>query len=171
MSNSNEETSRLDHLVQVLNSGTDFYEHARERIRDRKLRELFDANVADRQHVLDELQKQVTARMGNPEKQSDLEARLEEYRAELEAVLKFNEAHVYMDHLEHLEVKTGETFQEALAVTKSSGLRELLLGLEHIFRRMRERMQAAREATAERRIPMVGINQIREVHRGEGQRE
>lgn len=160
---SNEENNRLDHLVQVLNSGREFYQHARERITDRELQGYFNANLADRDELEKVLQQELTKRAGNPQRRDDLEARLEEYRAELEAVIRFNEPHIYMDHLEHLEEKTSEAFREALDAARSPDLRQLLLAREHLFRRMHERIQAARQATAERRIAYVGMNQIREV--------
>lgn len=146
----------LHHLVQIIRTGNEFYEYAIDRIADNELEACLDANLADRRQMLEKLQALVTRQSGTPEQEEDLEARLEEDRAEMEAVLESNDRYVYFDHLEALEERTSRVYTEARQQAeseKNSQLRETLREMESTLRRVQERMQSARDAASSREAP------------------
>lgn len=148
-----QESDKLHDLVKVINTGNELYEHVRQRIDDADLTAFCDANLSDRRKVLDKLQGAVVARTGAAEEGADLESRLEQHRAELRVLLESNDEYVYMDHLEDLEEKTQQAYQEALSVAESAGLRSLLEDLELDFRRIYDRVRSAQQRSGGRERP------------------
>lgn len=161
------EPEALHHLVQMIRTGNEFYQYARERIDDDELEACLDANLTDRRQMLDRLQAIASHQAGTPEQ--DLEARLEEERAEMEAVLKSNDRYVYFDHLEALEEKTSRAYAQARQqadAQSDSAQGNTLRDLESTLRRVQERMQSARDAAANREAPKTLATRIvRQDHR------
>jgi uncharacterized protein (TIGR02284 family) len=146
----------LHHLVQIIRTGNEFYEYALDRINDEDLEACLDANLADRRQMLDEFQAIENRQAGTREQEQDLEARLEEDRAEMEVVLKSNDRYVYFDHLAALEEKTKRVYTEARQQADSQGnpeRRAILQDMESTLRRVRERVQSARDAATNREAP------------------
>jgi uncharacterized protein (TIGR02284 family) len=153
----------LHHLVQVIRTGNEFYQHAADRIDDADLEACLKANLNDRRELLDRLQAAVTDRSGTADLEEDLETRLEEERAEMEAVLKSNDRYVYFNHLESMEERTSQLLEEAREKAygeEDSALRELLHNMKPTLRRVQERMQSARDSATGREAPRTLATRI-----------
>ncbi|MCW8193926.1 DUF2383 domain-containing protein [Proteobacteria bacterium 005FR1] len=153
----------LHHLVQVIRTGNEFYQHAADRIDDADLEKSLEANLADRRELLDRLQAVANVRSGTADLEEDLETRLEEERAEMEAVLESNDRYVYFNHLESTEERASQWLTDAREKANAEGdskLRDLLEDMKPTFRRVQERMQSARDSATGREVPRTLATRI-----------
>lgn len=141
---------RLQHLADVLSTGNEFYEHAKDDIDDAELAALCESNLADRRGALEKLQAMAG---GALQEGSDLETRLEQERADLQSAVKPNYPNIYMDHLDDLEDKTQQELGEAIASAESSDVQAQLKEMEAQWQRILDRVRAAREKSAHRETP------------------
>lgn len=110
-------TPRVNHaadIIQVLNSGIEFYTDAKEQVRDPRLVQLFDRMLNARRMVKERLQPFAVLEDGKREEGSAFSVEARKVYTKVIGALSSDTDHAYISQLEEVEDKTLEELRIAL---------------------------------------------------------
>ena len=110
-------TPRVNHasdIVQVLNSGIEFYTDAKEQVRDQRLVQFFDRMITARLLVKERLQPFALQEDGKREEGSAFSVEVRKVYTKVISAISSDTEHTYISQLEEVEDKTLEELRIAL---------------------------------------------------------
>ena len=110
-------TARVNHasdIIQVLNSGIEFYTDAKEQVRDPKLAQFFDRMLNARRMVKERLQPFAVIEDGQREEGSAFSVEVRKVYTKVIGAISSDTDHAYISQLEEVEDKTLEELRIAL---------------------------------------------------------
>lgn len=110
-------TPRVNHasdIIQVLNSGIEFYSDAKEQVSDQRLVQFFDRMLNARLMVKERLQPFAVIEDGKREEGSAFSVEVRKVYTKVISAISSDTDHAYINQLEELEDKTLEEIRMAL---------------------------------------------------------
>jgi uncharacterized protein (TIGR02284 family) len=110
-------TPRVNHasdIIQVLNSGIEFYTDAKEQVRDQRLVQFFDRMLTARCMVKERLQPFAVQEDGKREEGSAFSVEVRKVYTKVISAISSDTEHTYISQLEEVEDKTLEELRIAL---------------------------------------------------------
>lgn len=110
-------TPRVNHasdIIQVLNSGIEFYTDAKEQVRDQRLVQFFDRMLTARRMVKERLQPFAVQEDGKREEGSAFSVEVRKVYTKVISAISSDTEHTYISQLEEVEDKTLEELRIAL---------------------------------------------------------
>ncbi|CAI3800841.1 PA2169 family four-helix-bundle protein [Rheinheimera sp. MM224] len=110
-------TARVNHasdIIQVLNSGIEFYTDAKEQVRDQRLAQFFDRMLNARRMVKERLQPFAVQEDGKREEGSAFSVEVRKVYTKVISAISSDTEHTYISQLEEVEDKTLEELRIAL---------------------------------------------------------
>lgn len=101
-------------IIQVLNSGIEFYSDAKKKVEDQHLIQLFDRIINARRTVIEQLQPFAVQEEGEREEGSALSVEARKVYTKVIGAMSSDKDHTYISQLEEVEDKTLEEFRAAL---------------------------------------------------------
>lgn len=110
-------TARVNHasdIIQVLNSGIEFYTDAKEQVRDPRLVQFFERMLNARRMVKERLQPFAVIEDGKREEGSAFSVEVRKVYTKVISAISSDTEHTYISQLEEVEDKTLEELRSAL---------------------------------------------------------
>ena len=101
-------------IIQVLNSGIEFYSDAKEQVADQRLVQFFDRMLNARRMVKERLQPFAVMEEGKREEGSAFSVEIRKVYTKVISALSADTDHTYISQLEEVEDKTLEELRSAL---------------------------------------------------------
>ena len=128
MSNlSTTEVKHVSDIVQVLNSGIEFYRDAKEQVDNPQLASFFDRMINARRTVKQNLQPFAIAEEGEVEQGSAFTVEVRNIYTKIIGVMSSDKEHTYISQLEEVEDKTLDEIRTALNKKQSADCEAALL--------------------------------------------
>lgn len=143
-----QEIKHVTDIVQVLNSGIDFYSDAKEKVDDRKLAQFFDRMLNARRMVKERLQPFAVQEEGKREEGSALSVEARKVYTKVIGALSTDKEHTYISQLEEVEDKTLEEIRIALKEKQPPQYEAALLQSLATMQECHDEMRALKEATS-----------------------
>lgn len=142
-----QEMKHVTDIVQVLNSGIDFYSDAKEKVDDRKLAQFFDRMLNARRMVKERLQPFAVQEEGRREEGSALTVEARKVYTKVIGALSSDKEHTYISQLEEVEDKTLEEIRIALKEKQPPQYEAALLQSLATMQECHDEMRALKKAT------------------------
>ncbi|WP_372626004.1 PA2169 family four-helix-bundle protein [Arsukibacterium sp.] len=144
----NPEIKHVHDIIQVLNSGIDFYGDAKEKVDDRQLASFFDRMLNARRLVKERLQPFAIAEDGKREDGSAFTVEARKVYTKVIGAMSSDKEHTYISQLEEVEDKTLEELKAALTENQPpqfvTALRQSLTTMQECH----DEMRALKKATS-----------------------
>ncbi|MAD74728.1 MAG: hypothetical protein CML20_08055 [Rheinheimera sp.] len=144
----NPEIKHVHDIIQVLNSGIDFYGDAKEKVDDRQLASFFDRMLNARRLVKERLQPFAVAEDGEREDGSAFTVEARKAYTKVIGAMSSDKEHTYISQLEEVEDKTLEELKAALKENQppqfETALRQSLTTMQECH----DEMRALKKATS-----------------------
>lgn len=108
------QSHHVSDIVQVLNSGIDFYSEAKEKVKDGSVAQFFDRMIAARKLTRERLQPFLRGKQGEKETGSSFAVEARKVYTKVIGSMSSDKNHTYIDQLEEVEDKTLEEIKTAL---------------------------------------------------------
>lgn len=143
----NPEIKHVHDIIQVLNSGIDFYGDAKEKVEDRQLSQFFDRMLNARRLVKERLQPFAIQEDGEREDGSTFTVEARKVYTKVIGAMSSDKEHTYISQLEEVEDKTLEELKAALKENQppqfETALRQSLTTMQECH----DEMRALKKAT------------------------
>ena len=143
-------TPRVNHasdIIQVLNSGIEFYTDAKEQVRDQRLVQFFDRMLTARRMVKERLQPFAVQEDGKREEGSAFSVEVRKVYTKVISAISSDTDHAYISQLEELEDKTLEELRMALKDNQPPQYEAALLQSMATMQECHDEMRALKKAT------------------------
>ena len=144
----NPEIKHVHDIIQVLNSGIDFYGDAKEKVDDDQLAQFFDRMLNARRLIKERLQPFAIAEDGEREDGSAFTVEARKVYTKVIGAMSSDKEHTYISQLEEVEDKTLEELKAALKETQppqfETALRQSLTTMQECH----DEMRALKKATS-----------------------
>lgn len=143
----NPEIKHVHDIIQVLNSGIDFYGDAKEKVDDRQLAQFFDRMLNARRLVKERLQPFAVQQDGEREDGSAFTVEARKVYTKVIGAVSSDKEHTYISQLEEVEDKTLEELKAALKENQppqfETALRQSLTTMQECHDEMRALKKAS----------------------------
>ncbi|MBV2127634.1 PA2169 family four-helix-bundle protein [Arsukibacterium indicum] len=143
----NPEIKHVHDIIQVLNSGIDFYGDAKQKVDDRQLAQFFDRMLNARRLVKERLQPFAIQEDGEREDGSAFTVEARKVYTKVIGAMSSDKEHTYISQLEEVEDKTLEELKAALKENQppqfETALRQSLTTMQECH----DEMRALKKAT------------------------
>ena len=137
----NPEIKHVHDIIQVLNSGIDFYGDAKEKVDDDQLAQFFDRMLNARRLIKERLQPFAIAEDGEREDGSAFTVEARKVYTKVIGAMSSDKEHTYISQLEEVEDKTLEELKAALKENQppqfETALRQSLTTMQECHDEMR----------------------------------
>ncbi|MDX1538389.1 PA2169 family four-helix-bundle protein [Arsukibacterium sp.] len=144
----NPEIKHVHDIIQVLNSGIDFYGDAKEKVDDRQLAQFFDRMLNARRLIKERLQPFAIQEDGEREDGSAFTVEARKVYTKVIGAMSSDKEHTYISQLEEVEDKTLEELKAALKENQppqfETALRQSLTTMQECH----DEMRALKKATS-----------------------
>jgi uncharacterized protein (TIGR02284 family) len=144
----NPEIKHVHDIIQVLNSGIDFYGDAKEKVDDRQLAQFFDRMLNARRLVKERLQPFAIQEDGEREDGSAFTVEARKVYTKVIGAMSSDKEHTYISQLEEVEDKTLEELKAALKENQppqfETALRQSLTTMQECHDEMRALKRATK---------------------------
>lgn len=144
----NPEIKHVHDIIQVLNSGIEFYGDAKEKVDDRQLAQFFDRMLNARRLVKERLQPFAIQEDGEREDGSAFTVEARKVYTKIIGAMSSDKEHTYISQLEEVEDKTLEELKAALKENQppqfETALRQSLTTMQECH----DEMRALKKATS-----------------------
>ncbi|HAW94223.1 MULTISPECIES: PA2169 family four-helix-bundle protein [unclassified Arsukibacterium] len=144
----NPEIKHVHDIIQVLNSGIDFYGDAKEKVDDDQLAQFFDRMLNARRLIKERLQPFAIAEDGEREDGSAFTVEARKVYTKVIGAMSSDKEHTYISQLEEVEDKTLEELKAALKENQppqfETALRQSLTTMQECH----DEMRALKKATS-----------------------
>ena len=141
------EIKHVSDIVQVLNSGIDFYRDAKDKVDDRQLATFFDRMLNARRMVRERLQPFAVQDDGKPEDGSALSVEARKVYTKVIGAISSDKEHTYISQLEEVEDKTLEEIKAALKEKQPAQYEAALKQSLATMQQCHDEMRALKAAT------------------------
>jgi uncharacterized protein (TIGR02284 family) len=144
----NPEIKHVHDIIQVLNSGIDFYGDAKEKVEDRQLAQFFDRMLNARRLVKQRLQPFAVAEDGEREDGAAFSVEARKVYTKIIGAMSSDKEHTYISQLEEVEDKTLAELKAALKENQppqfETALRQSLTTMQECHDEMRALKKASK---------------------------
>lgn len=144
----NKTARSLNHLVEALNDGIDFHQHAASETKQPVHRDLFLEMAAMKGRIAADLKLEVAVQGSEPDQDGTWLGSIRQGYADLKAGLKKDPDATYIAALEAQEDRVLEAFRDAQDMSQPDRVRELAARYLPEVRQMHDRMRALKNAKA-----------------------
>ncbi|WP_240221087.1 ferritin-like domain-containing protein [Rheinheimera hassiensis] len=134
-------------IIQVLNSGIEFYSDAKEKVEDQHLVQFFDRMVNARRTVKEQLQPFAIKDDGKREEGSAFSVEARKVYTKVIGAMSSDKDHTYISQLEEVEDKTLEEFRAALKEKQPPQYEAALLQSMATMQECHDEMRALKKST------------------------
>lgn len=142
------EMKHVSDIIQVLNSGIDFYSEAQEKVKDQHLVQFFDRMVNARRTVKEQLQPFAVQEEGKREEGSAFSVEARKVYTKVIGAMSSDKDHTYISQLEEVEDKTLEEFRAALKENQPPQFEAALLQSMATMQECHDEMLALKKSTS-----------------------
>ncbi len=135
-------------VVQVLNSGIDFYSQAREKVDDANVQYVFDQMIEARKQARARLQPLAMLEKGEVEDGSDWAVETRRLYAKVIAAFSDDEVHTLVDQLEEVEDKTLKELKTAFEKSEAATTKRAVAEVLTLMQACHDKMLALQKSTA-----------------------
>ena len=147
MSNLNTtEVKHVSDIVQVLNSGIEFYTDAKSKVDSPNIARFFDRMIAARKSVKQQLQPFAVVEEGKPEQGSAFTVDARKVYTKVISAISSDKDHTYISHLEEVEDKTLEEIRAALDEKQPADCESALLAALSTMKACHDEMRNLKRA-------------------------
>jgi uncharacterized protein (TIGR02284 family) len=141
------DVKHVSDIVQVLNSGIDFYQDAKEKIDSPQLASFFDRMINARKTVKQKLQPFAIAEEGKIEQGSAFTVEVRNIYTKIIGSMSSDKQHTYITQLEEVEDKTIEEIRSALHKKQPVDCEAALLSALATMQACHDEMRALKRAS------------------------
>lgn len=141
------EMKHVSDIIQVLNSGIDFYRDAKDKVDDKQLEQFFDRMLNARRLVKEQLQPFAVQDDGKREEGSALSVEARKVYTKVIGAVSSDKAHTYISQLEEVEDKTLEEIRSALTENHRPQYEAALLQSLATMQECHDEMRALKQST------------------------
>ena len=141
------EMKHVSDIIQVLNSGIDFYRDAKDKVDDQQLEQFFDRMLSARRLVKEQLQPFAVQDDGKREEGSALSVEARKVYTKVIGAISSDKAHTYISQLEEVEDKTLEEIRSALTENQRPQYESALLQSLATMQECHDEMRALKQST------------------------
>ncbi|MEH8015720.1 PA2169 family four-helix-bundle protein [Rheinheimera muenzenbergensis] len=141
------EMKHVSDIIQVLNSGIDFYRDAKDKVDDKQLEQFFDRMLNARRLVKEQLQPFAVQDDGKREEGSALSVEARKVYTKVIGAVSSDKAHTYISQLEEVEDKTLEEIRSALTENQRPQYEAALLQSLATMQECHDEMRALKQST------------------------
>jgi uncharacterized protein (TIGR02284 family) len=141
------EIKHVTDIVQVLNSGIDFYRDAKDKVDDQQLAQFFDRMLNARRMIKERLQPFAMQQEGEPETGSALSVEARKVYTKVIGALSSDKEHTYISQLEEVEDKTLDEIKAALKDNQPPQCEAALLQSLATMQQCHDEMLSLKQAT------------------------
>ncbi|KUM54984.1 ferritin-like domain-containing protein [Rheinheimera sp. EpRS3] len=134
-------------IIQVLNSGIEFYSDAKDKVEDKHLVQFFDRMVTARRMVKEQLQPFAIQDDGKREEGSAFSVEARKVYTKVIGAMSSDKDHTYISQLEEVEDKTLEEFRIALKEKQPPQYEAALLQSMATMQECHDEMRALKKST------------------------
>lgn len=142
-----QEVKHVTDIVQVLNSGIDFYTDAKEKVDDKRLAQFFDRMINARRMVKERLQPFAVQEEGKREEGSAFTVEARKVYTNVIGAMSSDKEATYIAQLEEVEDKTLEEIRIALKEKQPPQYESALLQSLATMQECHDEMRALKKAT------------------------
>lgn len=145
-------TPQVNHaadIIQVLNSGIEFYSDAKEQVSDQRLVQFFDRMLNARLMVKERLQPFAVIEDGKREEGSAFSVEVRKVYTKVISAISSDTDHAYINQLEELEDKTLEELRMALKDNQSPQYEAALLQSMTTMQECHDEMRALKRSVSQ----------------------
>lgn len=135
-------------IIQVLNSGIEFYSDAKKKVEDKHLVQFFDRMVTARRMVKEQLQPFAVQDDGKREEGSAFSVEARKVYTKVIGAMSSDKDHTYISQLEEVEDKTLEEFRVALKEKQPAQYEAALLQSMATMQECHDEMRALKKSTS-----------------------
>lgn len=135
-------------IIQVLNSGIEFYSDAKDKVEDKHLVQFFDRMVTARRMVKEQLQPFAIQDDGKREEGSAFSVEARKVYTKVIGAMSSDKDHTYISQLEEVEDKTLEEFRIALKEKQPPQYEAALLQSMATMQECHDEMRALKKSTS-----------------------
>lgn len=135
-------------IIQVLNSGIEFYSDAKEKVDDQRVAQFFDRMVNARRMVKEQLQPFALQEEGKREEGAAFSVEARKVYTKVIGAISTDKDHTYISQLEEVEDKTLKEFKTALKEKQPPQYEAALLRTMTTMQECHDEMRALKKATA-----------------------
>lgn len=135
-------------IIQVLNSGIEFYSDAKDKVEDKHLVQFFDRMVTARRMVKEQLQPFAVQDDGKREEGSAFSVEARKVYTKVIGAMSSDKDHTYISQLEEVEDKTLEEFRIALKEKQPPQYEAALLQSMATMQECHDEMRALKKSTS-----------------------
>lgn len=143
----NPEVHHVSDIIQVLNSGIEFYNDAKEKVRDRHIAQFFDRMLDARRMVKERLQPFAVQEEGEREDGSSFSVEARKVYTNVMSSMSSDKDHTYISQLEEVEDKTLEEIKAALKEEQPAQCEAALLQSLATMQECHDEMLALKKST------------------------
>ena len=144
----NPDIKHVHDIIQVLNSGIDFYGDAKEKVEDRQLAQFFDRMLNARRLVKERLQPFAIQEDGEREDGSAFTVEARKVYTKVIGAMSSDKEHTYISQLEEVEDKTLEELKAALKENQPPQFETALRQSLTTMQQCHDEMRALKKATS-----------------------
>lgn len=144
----NPDIKHVHDIIQVLNSGIDFYGDAKEKVEDRQLAQFFDRMLNARRLVKERLQPFAIQADGEREDGSAFTVEARKVYTKVIGAMSSDKEHTYISQLEEVEDKTLEELKAALKEHQPPQFETALRQSLTTMQQCHDEMRALKKATS-----------------------
>lgn len=144
----NPDIKHVHDIIQVLNSGIDFYGDAKEKVEDRQLAQFFDRMLNARRLVKERLQPFAIQEDGEREDGSAFTVEARKVYTKVIGAMSSDKEHTYISQLEEVEDKTLEELKAALKEHQPPQFETALRQSLTTMQQCHDEMRALKKATS-----------------------
>ncbi|TMO88384.1 ferritin-like domain-containing protein [Pseudoalteromonas ruthenica] len=141
-------SEKITDIIKVLKGGIDFYSDAKDNIDSNDVRTVFQNLIDEKHKAVTDLQPFAIEEQGEIETGSDTLVDVRKTYTKVMSAIKSNEEHTYIKHLEEVEDKVLEEFDDALEESQPPQCAQVLSQLRERMQICHDKMKALQEATS-----------------------
>ncbi len=149
MTNTDNRFHDIDDLVQVLNSGIEFYNEAKTKVDDLAIRAVFDDMAKVRVAAVESLQPFVAVQEGERETGGDWAIDTRKFYTKFIAMMSSDKEHTYVKELEEVEDKTLKEFDRVMDKDQPPQFKQVLANIRAALQQCHDQMLGLQKATAD----------------------
>ena len=135
-------------IIQVLNSGIEFYSDAKEKVEDQRVAQFFDRMVNARRMVKEQLQPFALQEEGKREEGAAFSVEARKVYTKVIGAISADKDHTYISQLEEVEDKTLKEFKTALKEKQPPQYEAALMRTMATMQECHDEMRALKRSTA-----------------------
>ncbi|WP_286233669.1 PA2169 family four-helix-bundle protein [Thalassotalea sediminis] len=148
MSLSNYDMKPVKELIRVLIGGVEFYQEAKEQVKDSSLSLVFNKMITEKEIAIKALQTYVYIDEGKPEHQADTVIKLRESYTRILTLLRIEKSHTYLEQLEEVEDRVLEKVSAAVMHPLPAPCKSELLQIQGRMQSCHDEIKALQHITA-----------------------